>query len=254
MASSTRPSAVIVVPACGFSERFRAAGIDVHKALIRFHVSPYGIPGEYKTMLQNSLSDLRGHRLVVVARPDDEEDFTKAFSNNMIIQEPTEGQAHTVKLACETLEPDSPVLVINCDNGFRYSLTTFLSQARNFFAAALVVPGRGDTSFSYVDDFPMFRQAQEKTAISDWALAGVYWFQRADMLVEAITKQMEADDRHSNGEFYLSGTFAHINAGKLAVAMERNQLRDWGTPEGLARDPFVEIEDPEIQRILQGYK
>jgi hypothetical protein len=42
-----------------------------------------------------------------------------------------------------------------------------------------------------------------------------------------------------------------MNTSKLAVKMEREEWLLWGTPEDLARDPRVKIEDPAIEAILK---
>lgn len=139
------------------------------------------------------------------------------------------------------------MLVLNSDCGFNYPLHVFVKQAELFGMAALVFPGYDDRAYSYVDGYPIFKGAAEKLNISEWALAGAYYFRSSSRLRLLIKSMKERDERHA-GEFYMS--LALRDTG-LAVAMERRQLRVWGTPEDLARDPGVRVEDPEIEKILE---
>lgn len=241
----------IIIPAAGNSRRFKDIGIDTPKGLIRF--TRDGFTG---AMLEHILCDLLTHDhappMIIV---NENTSFPmKNFEHlvEVVRVAPTWGQAHTVYLGLETLDEitlSGPVLVLNSDVGYDYSLDVFCRQAQDFAAAALVFPGEGDTAFSYVDNFPIFSEALEKQAISNWAMAGAYYFSDGHDLRSALKAQLDSGVRHAN-EFYLSGTFQYHRETKIAIAMQRNQLLQWGTPEDLARDKKVTIEDPAIEAAL----
>jgi len=211
-------------------------------------------------MIEHALGPLRNsERVVVVCRKEDLLSFVDRLPNHWLFVpvESTRGQADSVRIglkgAMECWEGDKfEVMVVNTDAGFVYPLDVFYEQARNFPGAVMLFRGHGDTSYSYVCDYPLFSHAQEKRPISPWAIAGAYYFQDSRCLYEALVAQARDNITHA-GELYLSGVF---NVGPyrlsrfLAVAMHRWQLAVWGTPEDLARDASVGIVDEGIQKML----
>lgn len=237
----SRPT--IIIPAAGNSRRFKDVGINTPKGMLRFKWR-----GQSRTMIGHVLDGLDhlGCELLVNAVWDGWSGYS---GSGLLSVGATQGQADTVRLALQSIGPDRPVLILNSDCGFTYPLDRFLKQAQNFEATALVFPGCGDTAYSYVDQFPMFSHGYEKQPISSWALAGAFYFHSSEVLLRAIREQMTLDIRHA-GEFYLSEALGFYPGDKLAVAMERRQLHVWGTPEDLARDSTVVIEDPTVEAIL----
>lgn len=241
----------VIIPAAGNSRRFRDAGIDIPKGLIRFKRGD--VTG---AMLEHILCDYLEQAdceppLIVVNENTAFPMQNFSFMVEVARVPATLGQAHTVFLGLETLGDaiEGPILVLNSDVGYEYPLEVFCRQAQSFSAAALVFPGEGDTAFSYVDSFPLFTQAREKQVISNWAMAGAYYFSNGFELKCALRSQINSGARHAN-EFYLSGTFGYLSGEKIAISMQRNQLLQWGTPEDLARDKKVRIEDPAIEAAL----
>lgn len=240
----------VLVLAAGSSRRYAEAGIATPKGLIRFrwrHSAPH-------TMIEHiaGMDHRLGQENIVVGTGQGPEWEGLPYPRYGL--PPTRGQADTAARLVRGLELENvPLLVLNSDAGFLYPLNTFVRQSMPFDAAALVFPSE-DRSYSYVQSMPLFHLAREKSPISRWAMAGAYFFRRGRLLAEAVERQMRANQVHDNGEFYLSGTFVHLEtdgSGCLAVPMDREQWLPWGTPEDLARDPRVLVEDPAVEAVLK---
>lgn len=242
----------VLVPAAGRSSRYEQAGITTPKGLIRFRWRQgYKRPMiAHVALNDHHLSD-RAEFYVGVERATAEWCALHEFGMNLLQTGPTRGQAETVLRMLQMLDLNAaPVLVLNTDAGFTYPLDLFVRQSLDFPASALVFHSR-NRAYSYVDGMPTFHTAREKDPITKWAMAGAYFFPRGEILREAIELQISANHVH-NGEFYLSGAFTYmLGMAKLAVPMQPSQWHSWGTPEDLAHDAAVEVEDPAIEAILK---
>lgn len=237
---------LIVVLSAGNSKRFKDAGIDTPKGLIKFNYLGQG-DNEW-TMIEHVLPEENCDYTVVATDPA----YHKYFEDNCTMIESTKGQADTLRQACEIiteLSGDRPILVLNNDVKIRYPLEVFYEQCKWADVGVLVFESR-NTAYSYVDNIPCFGAIYEKARMSNWAVAGAYYFKSTKALAKAVHDQLYEGEPHANGEYYLSGTMTFIEGTKLAVIMEPPQFTNWGTPEDLARCRLVEIEDPKIEAIL----
>jgi NDP-sugar pyrophosphorylase family protein len=253
-------SRVVIVPAAGHGQRYKDVGVFVPKPLIRFNWRNQG----ERTMIEHAVGPLSSvERVVVVCRGHDLEAFCAAVPRHwkLVPVQDTRGQSDSVRIGLDYAmqtwnQRDQQVIVINTDAGFAYPLDVFYQQAKGFNGAVMVFRGHGDTSYSYINDFPLFSTAEEKRPISSWAMAGAYYFRDSQRLFEALIKQAHDNITHA-GELYLSGVY---NTGPyrltqfLAVAMHRWQLNVWGTPEDLARDGTVGIVDEGMRQMLSFCK
>lgn len=246
----------VLIPAAGSSRRFAEVGILRPKGTIPFRWRQ----GPRRSMIEQvAYADhmLSQSALYFVGINDPglvEREYWDTVPMPKVQTGPTRGQAHTVLLMLHALSlDDEPVLVLNSDNAFTYPLSVFVSQAIAYPGAALVTRSR-NRAYSYVSGMPLFYTAREKEPISQWAMAGAYFFPQGRDLRRAIERQMAANAVH-NGEFYLSGALTYMmGAAMLAVPIDRSQWHCWGTPEELARDPEVQIDDPEVATVLAQYR
>lgn len=235
----------VIIPAAGESRRFKKKGIVLPKPLIKFsYSSPYHSPvGTKKTMLEHALfgTDQQAH--VGIMR-EHAPKFKEVFkdSKNLTFHELTQsrGQAHTVaqvvNATIQDIPKQSPFLVLNSDSMFLYPLRTFLKQAENFEAAALVFDGQYSPIYSYIDKFPIFNRTVEKDPISQWAFAGAFYFRSKYVFLNAYEQYRL---KNAMKEEYLSEVYNYIMEPKLAVYMPREQWVVWGTAEELLNDENV---------------
>jgi hypothetical protein len=194
-------------------------------------------------------------KIIVATRAEEGEQFAAALPEEWTVcaLPETDGQADTVRRTIVAEQIQGPVLVINSDNRIEYPLMALCQQGQSYAAATLVFTGAGDTAYSYVEEFPLFHRAWEKRACSPWAIAGAFYFKDARTIKLAIESQRDTQTEHA-GEYYLSGSMEYLAMDKLAVVMPKIMLRGWGTPEELARDPDVAIEDAAINKKLEAYR
>lgn len=154
----------------------------------------------------------------------------------------TRGQGETILKALGTLmmrlDYWDELLVLNCDQGFAPGVLDELvargRHARMSAALTFKAPREEEHRWSFVDDFPIFHDAEEKRYIGENALAGAYYFPDYRDLHRSLISVVHWADI-SKTEPYLSHAYGFISKKKLAVDMRREDWYDWGTPDSFER-------------------
>jgi molybdopterin-guanine dinucleotide biosynthesis protein A len=151
---------------------------------------------------------------------------------------PTRGQAETLSeglrfLSLVRTKLDQELLVVNCDNGFGPHVLDDLVSSGRCTGQPTAVTFRAtpdeENRFSFVDGHPTFYSAQEKQAVSNFALAGAYYFPSRDDLRFALDEVLG----QTRGEPYISHVYEHILGPKTSCNINRTHWYDWGTPAAL---------------------
>jgi dTDP-glucose pyrophosphorylase len=239
----------LVIPAAGESERFKPFCGDLPKGLLRFTWRE-----QTQTMVEHCIPRGWKEHVYVVVRDEHATSFLatmrldwKDYSRTVFSVKETLGQADTVQQVVNVLPVDEEILVVNCDNGFENTMEMFLTACRRFTATAgaVVMPGRGCKRYGYVDDYPYFHRAVEKTAISNYALAGAFYFKNKQVFLSAYEACMVHQPAQ---ERYISSLFEYIPRPKIAYHIAKKELHEWGTPELLTADYSVtNIEKRNVQ-------
>ena len=243
------PELQVVVPMGGLGTRFRAVGVSTPKPLI----DVAGVP-----MFARALGSFAAWpgpvRVVAVVRADDDAahglgNAVRAAAADLgvaadvvLLRHDTRGAVETVLVAAPLLDPDGPVVVMDCDIAF---------EAPAWFpamlAAAAAPPGEGVDglllsfrssrprySYAEVDDAGLVVRTAEKCPISEHALMGAYGFARAAVLLEhgsaLVTEQISA----AMPEYYVSLVYNRLLAAGLRVGLVSGDFYCFGTPEELA--------------------
>jgi len=152
----------------------------------------------------------------------------------------TEGTACTVLFARSFLYADKPVVIANSDQIVDDCFAQYIQDARErnldgsilTFIDAELNP---KWSFAKIDSHGFVTEVQEKKAISEYATVGIYYFRRADELVDSIIQMIIENDR-TNNEFYICPTYNYlIRSGKKVgiFNIDQSQMHGIGTPEDL---------------------
>lgn len=153
------------------------------------------------------------------------------------LNKPTAGQAETLLLAMEET-PNEEIMVVNCDQGFAPGLLDRLvSEGRSASMPAALTFKAGPeeaTRWSYVEDHPLFFDAEEKKAIGPMALAGAYYFPDSRLLKQCLILATSWATKNGT-EPYISGVYGFMPKNKLSVEIRREDCYDWGTPEAFER-------------------
>lgn len=210
---------VLIIPACGNSQRFRDQNITIPKGLISFKLN-----GIEQPMIKHAVPETWEDRTYVIVKNTEVDLFEYYLPGMKIIPMPvpSNGQAHTVAFAAEFLK--APCLIINSDNRFTFDQIDKLMSIKAD-VGTLVFKTKPDHSFGYVDKFPLFERCVEKKPISEYALAGAFYFKKWQDIVE----NFESDSK----EVHLSKVLDNIKKPKQSVIIKRKEMYDFGTPEQL---------------------
>lgn len=225
----------VLIPMAGQGSRFAAAGVKIHKPLIKV---------ERKTLIELSIESLQliGWQYVIVAR-----DFGSEYRESLHlllpfvefvwVKELTRGAAETCLHAKHLINPDSELIVTNCDQYLQWNPYRFLEAARSFQAAILTYRSTDPkNSFARIHGGHVV-DIVEKTPISDKALVGVHWYEKSKFFFDSAEAHIERGMTESR-EFYVSETLNNlIDKGMKVGAIDIEGGNYWslGTPDDLVR-------------------
>ncbi len=235
----------ILIPMAGAGQRFKDVGYSLPKPLLEVD----GVP-----MIVRVVDDLPpASRLVFVVNRDHvtenriDEALTSRFPGCHIVIAPglTQGQACSVQLGIEKLNPAEDVLVAACDNTHVFHQAAFDRLLQLADVDAIIWTYRREPrvlvnphwyGWVGVDRDNHVTQVSVKRPISDKPLqdhvvSGTFWFRSAKLLNEAIEQLIRANIRVNN-EFYLDSVPPLLIAqGKGVRAFEVDKYIGWGTPD-----------------------
>ena len=228
----------IIIPACGKGERFRAAGYDTIKPLIKVH----GKPMIDCVVQALNMHDTLDEHVVIV-------NFDAKDVNHPVVKldRETVGAAETVLLALQIYESDDvPVLLVDCDA--IYHSDDILERFRTFESRtdvrAAVLSFREEVSaqnskpkYSYVqiDANSDVLQIAEKVRIGPLANTGAYWFASSTEFVK-LTQSVIEGRRFQHGEAYIScvlDEYLRQNKTVRAAIINEDEYSNIGTPDSL---------------------
>ena len=239
----------LVVPMAGLGQRFLDAGFTLPKPLI---------PVDGQPMIVRAVADLPPAELaVLVVHPDHvrryriDEIVAQQIANCRTVIAPglTAGQACTVRLAAQELDPKKPVLVAACDNTHLYDADRFEELTADPAIDCLIWTYRHDPrvlarpeAYGWVKTRPGTHDVETVTCkvplsgapLDDHVISGCFWFRTAQIMLEGIDSLVAVGERVNN-EFYLDVVpNMLLAAGRRVCAFEVEKYIGWGTPHELA--------------------
>ena len=231
----------ILIPMAGLGTRFVSAGYQAPKPLIDVAGKPIIVrvmenlrqPGAAFTLLARREHIDSNKELVAKIQSD----FNAIF---VPIDMLTEGTACTVLFARSHLDPNEEVVIANSDQIIDDCFTQFLVDAktRDLDGSILTfidVELNPKWSFAKIDAEGLVTEVREKKAISEFATVGIYYFKRADELVNGIIQMIIENDRVNN-EFYTCPVYNYLIRQRKKVGIfniGQSQMHGIGTPEDL---------------------
>lgn len=232
----------VLMPMGGLGTRFRRVGVTTPKPLIEVDGAP---------MFQRALRSLApwdGERTVtVVVRTDDDDEHGLASrvleaepaASIVLLDHDTRGAVETCLVARDRLDPDQPLVIMDCDIAF---------DSPEYFRALGAAAERGDLdglllsfrsteprySFAEVGPGGLVVRTAEKQAISSDALMGVYSFTSARVFLDAADRLMAKQIDAAMPEYYVSLIFNELIGSGRSVGLVRGDFYCFGTPEELA--------------------
>jgi glucose-1-phosphate thymidylyltransferase len=155
------------------------------------------------------------------------------ISARYVIQEEMLGQSHAIWLAREGLE--GPMCMVFVDTLLEIDLSLLPSEKAGAVTWVKEVEDPRRFGVTEVGEDGWVRRLVEKPddMSNNLALAGFYYFEKAEDLISAIEKQMEQGDQ-LGGEFYLADAINIMLEDGLKMRVETVQVwKDCGKPDAL---------------------
>ncbi|MNJ24667.1 Nucleotidyl transferase [compost metagenome] len=141
----------------------------------------------------------------------------------------TMGAACTALLAAESIDNDDELLILNCNELLDVSLRDVVGGFRNEQCDAGVVIFKSlhpRYSFARLNTEGYVVEAAEKNPISNHAVAGLYWFDKGSMFVEAV-KEMIRKDARVNDVFYIAPALNEMVLLHRKIGTHRVELNQY---------------------------
>lgn len=247
----------IIIPCAGYGQRFKDAGYQVDKPLIR-------VGGKRLIdWVLDCVPTIWKDQLIFIVRQDqarltDElSDLGDGkFSKCIPLAGSTQGAACSVLAAAVGVPADDPVLVMNSDQWFRLgrhkesgaedmSQLHIWAMRNSLDGMILTFPGTGPAwSYAVTNGSNRVVHVIEKKQVSEYATCGVYWWRRAGDLVRSICSMIAVGEK-TKGEFYLAPSLNFMPLSEKDVRIVPvAEFHGLGTPEQvnafkLDRSPWI---------------
>jgi dTDP-glucose pyrophosphorylase len=161
----------------------------------------------------------------------------------IVLKEMTGGSAQTALKASCDLNPDLPLLILDCD--LKFESTDFLTAINNNFKSefdgVLLAFQSVNPRYSYVlEEENIAIQVAEKLVISNRALIGAYFWSRCSDFNRFANEVISEGLGNLRKEYYVSRTIQKAISKGFKFSVIEGEFDSFGTPEELAK--FLEGE------------
>lgn len=231
----------VLIPMAGFGSRFRQAGYDLPKPLIKV---------KDKSMIQTVVENIGiDAKYIFIARKDDCEKYKikehiSSFCKDFEIIEqdgPLDGATKSALLASSLIDNDSPLLIANSD---QYLIWNSKKVLNDFYLSGIdggiLTFEAHDTKWSFAkkNDNGFVTAVAEKNVISNEATCGLYYWKNGSDFVR-YAKRMIDKNIKTNNEFYICPVYNEaIEDEKIILTHKVYEMWGLGTPEDL--EEFLE--------------
>jgi len=238
----------IIMPMAGEGSRFMNEGITTPKPLILAKGIPFFLRAirslsRIETPRKYSFIVRQEHRQEHIDKYEIDKKMLAYFSeaNIISVKETTRGAVETCMLANEFIEMDDGILVLDCDLEFKSIqferlLMESLSKPIDQINGGALVSFHSVNprySFAKADDSGIVVKTAEKEVISENALAGAYFFSKAESFLSAA-RSLLAKEKIDKPEYYVSLLYnTLIKNGETIRLANTDQYHSFGTPEEL---------------------
>lgn len=231
----------VVIPMAGQGSRFFAAGYKTPKPFIEVN----GV-----TLIEIVLKNINieNAQYILLARTEHLESQTliiKRIQNNfdvtfLPVDKLTEGAACTVLHAHRLINNETPLLLANSDQYVDANINEYVldCQKRALDGSILTftdVKRDPKWSFARINESGLVEEVKEKSAISEYATVGLYYFAQGNFFVDAAIDMIVANER-VNGEFYTCPVYNYCIAQNQRIGIYNIDAKDMyglGTPDDL---------------------
>jgi NDP-sugar pyrophosphorylase family protein len=233
----------ILMPMGGLGQRFRDAGIDTPKPLIDVNGTPM-----FKKALASYDSYLGEKQYIFVIREDTNDEYGLADqitdilpdAKIRILDHNTRGAVETCMVAEDLINPNLPLVIMDCDIAFdagNYFELIQESINNNTYDGLLLSFDSDKPRYSYaeIDSSNTVVRTAEKIVISNNALMGAYFFTKGDNFLSAARELMSSDISDDMKEYYVSLIYNILIEKQRKIGLAKGKFYCFGTPEELAQ-------------------
>lgn len=231
----------ILMPMGGLGQRFRDAGINTPKPLIDVNGAPM-----FKKALASYDSYPGEKRHIFVIRKDTDDEYKLGNQIKEILPDAkikvldynTHGAVETCMVAEEFIDPELPLVIMDCDIAFdagNYFDLIKQSIETSSYDGLLLSFDSDQPRYSYaeIDDNNTVIRTAEKVVISNNALMGAYFFTQASSFLDAAHQLLSNEISETMKEYYVSLIYnILIDSGKR-IGLAKGTFYCFGTPEEL---------------------
>ena len=237
----------IVIPMAGLGSRFVDAGYKKPKPFIDVLGKP---------MIERVLENLScpNSRYILIAREEHIKnesvivsEIEKKYNAVFVpVKDLTEGTVCTTLFARKYINTSDPLIIANSDQLVDICLSDYLIDAINRKLDGSIlsfIEENKDPKWSYakIDNKGYVTQVKEKSAISEYATVGIYFFHKGSDFVDASIDMIVRNDRVNN-EFYTCPAYNYMIDNDKKVGLfniNKQNMHGLGTPEDL--DKYIEF-------------
>lgn len=231
----------ILIPMGGLGQRFRDAGYDTPKPLINVN----GVPMFKKALAAYDSYD-GGKTYIFVIRKDTDEEYSigkqilEILPNAKIkvLGHNTRGAVETCLIAEDFINPELPLVIMDCDISFDSKNYFELIQEaieKETYDGLLLSFESNDPRYSFaeINDNNIVIRTAEKVAISNNALMGAYFFTKASNFLDAAHQLLKNEISESMKEYYVSLIYNILIESNKKIGLAKGTFYCFGTPEEL---------------------
>lgn len=232
----------IVIPMAGLGSRFADAGYEKPKPFIDVNGKPMIV------RVLDNLSYPNAHFILVARKEHLEREkvlvaqIEKEYNATFVeIDKLTEGSVCTVLHARKYINNDLPLLIANSDQIIDISIENYINNCfeRNLDGSIITfkdIELNPKWSFVKLDDNNLVVETKEKTAISEYATVGIYFFNKGSQFVDAAIDMIIENER-VNSEFYTCPVYNYMikESAKVGIYnIDFEAMHGIGTPNDLS--------------------
>jgi dTDP-glucose pyrophosphorylase len=235
------------MPMAGEGSRFKNVGINIPKPLIKANGVPLFVRSLYGITDVFNINDVKV-TCIIQKKHNDEYNLSDSIkrevpnANVVVLNNPTSGSVETCMSALPYISDTDAILIADCDLEWHcYNYTSFIEMLlrtnyNTSIGGALLSFNSYDTRYSYAlcdNDNSVIRTA-EKSAISNNALVGAYYFNTVDDFCSSAEMLLKKNDLSDIKEYYTSLLYNFlISRGRKVQLFKTDRLYSFGTPEEL---------------------
>ena len=235
----------IIMPMAGEGSRFKQAGIDTPKPLIKANGIPFFIRSLSSVKDSFDLSEVKV-TCIIQAKHDTDNKLSNGIkselqsANIVVLPKLTRGAVETCLAAQPFMDEDDAILIMDCDlewHCYNYTkdIKRLLEEDCSTVGGMLLSFRSDNPRYSYaLTSGGIVKETAEKKVISSNALVGAYFFNTTEDFLFAANKLLSENKLSDVKEYYVSLLYNYlIQDGRTVMLHKVDSLYSFGTPEEL---------------------